>query len=217
MPAEEYNPLDYDNLTKHCVEELMSRDIVELPIKEQVNGAGVYALFYRGDFGPYRSVRSPDATWPIYVGKAVPPGARKGARHGGPSTALFKRLREHAESIQAAKNLRLESFLCRYLVVTPIWITMAERLLLERYQPIWNVCIEGFGLHDPGKGRHAGELSWWDVLHPGRSWASRLRQTRTRKEAERRLKDFLASHRPGQPMKPLPEGVIERAIEENEI
>ena len=39
--------------------------------------AGVYALFYKGSLDLYRPIRSPKADWPIYVGKAVPPGARK--------------------------------------------------------------------------------------------------------------------------------------------
>lgn len=72
---------------------------------------------------------------------------------------------------------------------------MAERFLIEHYRPVWNLCIEGFGLHDPGKGRHAGEVPWWDALHPGRSWAAKLRQTKTVNEALRRLNDFLIAER----------------------
>jgi hypothetical protein len=214
MAPEEYNPLDYENLTKHCVQELMSRGPFKLPLEDNFTGAGVYALFYRGSFHPYRSIRSLDAKWPIYVGKAVPPGARKGARHAGKSPDLWKRLREHVDSIRAAENLRIKDFLCRYLVVTPLWITMAERFLIEHYQPVWNICIEGFGVHNPGSGRHAGELSWWDTLHPGRPWATRLQQTRTKAQAEQRLKEFLSTYRSGKPTTPLSNEVIEKALED---
>jgi hypothetical protein len=184
-----YDPLDYQNLTVNLVRELMSRGPYTLPLAEPVKGPGVYALFYNGDFEPYAEVCSPDATRPIYVGKAVLPGARKGG--GVPAGApLLGRIKEHVQSIQAAKNLKLAHFSCRYLVVVPLWITMAERFLLEHYRPLWNVCIEGFGLHDPGKGRRQGENSWWDSLHPGRHWAALQRQTRTHKQSLERLKSY---------------------------
>jgi hypothetical protein len=89
--------------------------------------------------------------------------------------------------------VKIAHFRVRFLVVTPLWITMAERFLIEHYQPIWNVCIEGFGNHDPGSGRHQGVISWWDALHPGREWAGRLRQERTSQEARTRLAEFLTA------------------------
>ena len=46
-----------------------------------------------------------------------------------------------------------------------------------RSVPVWNLCLDGFGNHDPGAGRRQGEASWWDTLHPGRRWASQLRLT----------------------------------------
>ena len=124
----EYNPLDYDNLTRNCVQELLTRGSYTLPI-EPFDGADVYELFYTGDLEPYALIRSRDAALPIYVGKAEPPGGRTGvARQSSrPTRALFLRLREHANSIRAAQNLKLEDILCRFLVVTPLWITMAER------------------------------------------------------------------------------------------
>lgn len=187
-----YNPLDYDNLTANCVRELLTRGPVPLPIAPEFSGAGVYALFYVGDFTLYEPIRSPDASHPIYVGKAVPPGGRKGAiGMGGAGKALFRRLQEHAASIQAADNLRLEHFRCRYLVVEPLWIVMAERFLIDNFRPLWNVCLEGFGNHDPGSGRHQGEITWWDALHPGRPWSARLRQTKTAADAETRARAFL--------------------------
>lgn len=191
----EYNPLDYANLTRNCVNELMTRGPFSMPPPGPFSGAGVYALFYDGDFSPYQSLCSPDATHPIYVGKAVPPGGRKGGMGlpGEPVSGhpLYNRLTQHVGSIQAAANLQLLDFRCRYLVVTPLWITMAERFLIEHYRPIWITCIDGFGNHDPGVGRHQGEISWWDVLHPGRPWAARLRQTRTQTDALARLERCL--------------------------
>ena len=196
-PSREYNPLDYSNLTRNCVEELMRRGPFNLPLDEEFVGAGVYALFYRGALRMYAKVQDPACRWPIYVGKAVPPGARKGAKRDakrGIGPALHARLSQHCGSIEAARNLSVADFSCRYLVVTPLWITMAERFLIEHYQPIWNVCIEGFGNHDPGAGRHAGEVSWWDVLHPGRKWAEKLQRTRTESNAKLRLATFMRGY-----------------------
>ena len=96
----------------------------------------------------------------IYVGKAVPDGARKGGQGDDvdPGTALFKRLTDHAKSIDAATNLKLEDFRCRFLSVDDIWIPLTESLLIERFKPVWNRILDGFGNHDPGKGRHRGSL-----------------------------------------------------------
>jgi hypothetical protein len=187
----EYNPLDYSNLTRNCVEELMRRGPFKIPLDHDFVGAGVYALFYKGNEKLYSKIRSNDASWPIYVGKAVPPGGRKGGAGTGAFRALLARVTEHTKSIEASLNLNVDDFTCRYLVVTPLWITMAERFLIEHYRPVWNVCMEGFGNHDPGSGRHQGEITWWDTLHPGRPWAQKLRQTRTIKDAQDRLNAFL--------------------------
>lgn len=187
-----YNPLDYANLTRNVVSELMGREPSGLPLAERFVGPGVYALFYDGPFEPYAEIRSAEWALPIYVGKAVPPGSRKGGQSASINyLALHRRIGEHVASIQAAENLSLGDFRCRYLTVEPLWITMVERFLIEHYRPLWNVCIEGFGAHDPGKGRHQGEIPWWDALHPGRTWAARLRQTRTSEDAIERLEAFL--------------------------
>lgn len=195
MPeTQPYDPLDYRNLTVSLVRELMGRSAVTLPLSTRFRGPGVYALFYDGEFGPYATLRSPDATRPIYVGKAVPPGARKGGTASDESApALHSRIRQHTGSLEAAANLRVDDFTCRYLVVVPLWITMAERFLIEYYRPCWNVSIEGFGLHDPGKGRQQGLRPWWDTLHPGRPWATRLRP-RSEAEARARLRAFTDEH-----------------------
>ncbi len=197
---DEYNPLDYPNLTKSCVEELLRRPLHPLPLKKSFTGAGIYALFYKGTFNPYQHqrIRSDDATRPIYVGKAVPAGARKGLAKQTSGKTLFNRIQQHTKSIEATATLETSDFMCRYLVVTPLWITMAERFLLEHYQPIWNVILDGFGNHDPGKGRYKGEITWWDALHPGRSWAAKLEQTRNAMAAENRLREFLEGKRPAE-------------------
>jgi hypothetical protein len=112
---------------------------------------------------------------PIYAGEAVPPASRKGGYGLGadPGDVLWRRLREHAKSIEEAENLWLEDFQCRYLVVDDIWIPLGESLLVETFNPLWNRLLDGFGNHDPGKGRYNQMRSAWDVVHPGRAWANK--------------------------------------------
>ncbi|MEG2001290.1 MAG: Eco29kI family restriction endonuclease [Evtepia sp.] len=174
-----FNPLDKRHLGESAANALLSSEICALPPNPFL-GAGVYALYYTGDFPSYHTLaaanRDNQFACPIYVGKAVPAGARKGGigmdvDHG---LALHKRLSEHADSITDAQNLTLSDFYCRFLVVDDIWIPLTESLLIERFKPVWNRALEGFGNHDPGKGRYNGKMPAWDCLHPGRAWAERL-------------------------------------------
>ena len=174
-----YNPLDKRNLGASVANALLSADIHLLP-PDSFIGAGVYAVYYVGEHPVYAKLsmlnRNKQFLCPIYVGKAVPAGSRKGglglgASHG---QVLYRRLAEHAVSIRAASNLQIDDFYCRFLVVDDIWIPLAESMLIERFKPAWNQVLMGFGNHDPGKGRHGGAMPQWDCLHPGRPWAERL-------------------------------------------
>jgi hypothetical protein len=150
-------------------------------------GVGVYALYYTGGLDYYRSIRRRDI--PIYVGSAVPAGKRKGAEVVVETgRTLYSRLTQHARSITQTRNLSLADFRCRYLVVVPVWIGLAERFLIEHYQPIWNTTVDGFGNHDPGSGRKNMKRPRWDILHPGRSWAKKLRATESPDDIMNKLK-----------------------------
>lgn len=176
-----YNPLEKENLGKSVADSLDSQTPVPLGKIERFLGAGVYAIYYMGSFDAYAEL----GTWnsredaplvPIYVGKAVPTGGRKGnvdPEVSSKGTALFSRLEEHRKSIEQTSNLDIGDFSCRYLVVDDIWIPLGESLLIQRHRPIWNSAIDGFGNHDPGAGRVMGARPSWDTLHPGRSWANK--------------------------------------------
>lgn len=174
-----YNPLDKRNLGVSTATALLSSAVHRLP-PEKFIGAGVYALYYKGDFDPYSrlaALNSNGFNVPIYVGKAVPAGARKGGLgmdvdHG---LALYNRLNEHYSSINDANNLNVEDFFCRFLVVDDIWIPLTESLLIEKFKPLWNRCLDGFGNHDPGSGRYNQQKSPWDCIHEGRLWANKLK------------------------------------------
>lgn len=193
-----FNPLDKKNLGASVAEAMLSGKTHPLGDLPEFKGAGIYAIYYSGNFAPYIEIskrnRAGKATAPIYVGKAVPAGARKGGgtASGNGGKSLFNRLSEHAESIRAASNLNLEDFTCRFLVVDDIWIPLGESLLIARYSPVWNNIAEGFGNHDPGKGRYNGMCPRWDILHPGRSWAARCKERpETATEIAREVESYL--------------------------
>lgn len=138
-----FNPLDKTNLGESVADAMLDRPIDSLPPSPFI-GAGIYTIYYEGGFPLYAEIarrnRRNRYEWPIYVGKAVPAGARKGGFGLGadPGLVLHKRLTEHAVSIQQARNLSLSDFKCRFLVVDDIWIPLAESLLIEKYHPLWN-------------------------------------------------------------------------------
>jgi hypothetical protein len=102
-------------------------------------------------------------------------------------------LGEHARSIKACGTLKLADFFCRYLVSDDIWIPLGEALLIEKFQPLWNVLIDGFGNHPTGKRRAAQFRSRWDTLHPGRAWAAKLpANPETPEKLQKTIADFFA-------------------------
>jgi hypothetical protein len=173
-----FNPLDKRHLGESVAQAMLRQPTVPMAKIENFDGAGIYAIYYHGSFPAYKLLSSwnkeGQCKAPIYIGKAVPKGARKGNDlSANPGRVLLSRLLQHLRSIEEATNLSVEDFSCRYLVVDDIWIPLGESLLIARFAPIWNSLIDGFGNHDPGKGRHAGLRPRWDVLHPGRSWADK--------------------------------------------
>jgi hypothetical protein len=192
-----FNPLDKKNLGKSVADALLQTEALPLPPAPFL-GAGVYALYYIGSFPAYKRLsevnRDGQFHCPIYVGKAVPPGARKGGLEldVGNNKALYERLKEHAKSIDAVQNLNVDDFYCRFLVVYDIWIPLAESMLIELFEPVWNRILDGFGGHDPGSGRQQGKIPRWDCLHPGRIWANKLQPcTNSAEQLTEQIEEYL--------------------------
>jgi hypothetical protein len=193
-----YNPLDKDHLAESIVREFFKGALHPLPPSESFAGAGIYALYYRGDFALYRQISESmtrflasqpglalEQPTPLYIGKSDPPGSRKGsfdeeATEEGEEEAqevlsskpkhrrLHERLRQHATSISLTNNLKIQDFHCRYMLVDEVWVALGEARLVDWFRPVWNVLIEGFGSKVEGGGRATTARSVWDILHPGR-------------------------------------------------
>lgn len=179
-----WNPLDDLGVTQRelnetIIEEFEDSEGVKLPEPyNPFDGCGVYALYYFGDYEHYELIRNDkwDYDIPIYAGKAVPTGSRTGGAHLRSSSGrgIYKRFLEHRKSIEKADNLDIDNFRAKYLITSSVWIRYCEQLLISYYKPWWNKYIDGFGIHDPGKGRAGQERSVWDALHPGRDFVEKL-------------------------------------------
>jgi hypothetical protein len=233
-PVHPYNPLARVELGKSVERALLARPLERLETflarrGGKFAGAGLYALYYLGPLPYYAAIAPPlqlPGETPIYVGRARPAGARQGALGLESTTSdpvLFDRLREHAHSVRLAEehagrsgeaNLVLSDFLCRHLVADDIWVPMGEALLIGHYRPVWNVVVDGFGNHAPGRGRTRQARSPWDTLHPGRGWAARLPESpRDPGEIGALAAEHLTnSARPDLDAPPIVDDVVRRAL-----
>jgi len=199
MTSEPFNPLAMDSLAHSIVTRMTLMTPIPMSEVPVFSGAGLYAIYYHGTFPAYADLavlNKPTATVPIYVGKAVPAGARKGVGVAASSDtkALANRVREHAKSISAATNLDIGDFMARWLIVEDIWIALGESAMIRQHRPVWNVIVDGFGNHDPGGGRGEGIRSRWDTLHPGRLWASKYpKRDETPAHIEQEIREYLRS------------------------
>jgi hypothetical protein len=173
-PKLHFNPLP-ENVMELLVDHFDEALLSGLPPENIGIACGVYGLYYFGSFAPYQGL-STHSRVPIYVGKAVTPGGRKGA--GAiellKSNHIVRRLREHSKSIESVQNLNPADFKCKWLSVEPHFVNAAESMLISYFNPLWNSVVTGFGIHTPGKGRELQARSDWDMLHPGRKLSLNL-------------------------------------------
>jgi hypothetical protein len=205
--AKPYNPLDKINLARSIELEILGRECEPLGASDHVRGAGVYLIYYRDGFPLYEALSTANreaCALPIYVGKAIPKGGRKGGTSSfepGHGTALASRLRKHALTIKSTATLDIDDFRFRCLILDDIWIPLGENILIETFKPLWNIAVDGFGINDPGKGRAGQKRSPWDVLHPGRNYAERLTGGGHDPAA---VAGRISDHFAGRPLRPLP-------------
>lgn len=171
-PRSVFDPSDPETAGRIVALTLAAQGKHSLANIPQFYGAGVYALYYNGNFTPYRAISNKEH--PIYVGKADPqsPQAKDAVQQG---SAISKRLLEHAKNISKATTLNLEDFQCRFLIVQSGFQASAETYLINFFKPIWNketnICF-GIGKHGDSSKTRGNARSPWDTLHPGRAWAN---------------------------------------------
>ncbi len=179
------NP-QFDELVKDAVRFFNGTPVISLPLPTDFLGTGVYALYFTGQhpfYTRYGELNRTEYRFPIYVGKAVPQGSRQGRGSNNPlnqSKELFNRLGQHANTIGQAVDLNVSDFMCRFVIFEETgsdMISTIEAALIKLNRPLWNSVVDGFGNHDPGKGRYEQAKSDWDVIHQGRPWASKCKGT----------------------------------------
>jgi len=187
MTAQKVNPelhtfhSDFESVVQKAISFFNSTPVHPLPPLGKFSAGGVYALYYLGTFTHYAQLAYKNrnkCTQPIYIGKAVLPGWRtaRGTKTKE-STALYSRLREHARNINRGAGLDTSDFQTRFIILDGLEsdiVVPMEAALIRQFTPLWNSFVDGFGNHDPGRGRYNQARSEWDVLHPGRPWADRL-------------------------------------------
>ena len=83
-------------------------------------------------------------------------------------------MEKYATTTNNSKQLRIEDFEYRRLVVASNAQTASEEHLLRIFKPIWNedykICW-GISKHGDSAKTRANRRSPWDTMHPGRKWA----------------------------------------------
>jgi len=179
-------------LVKDAVRFFNGTPVHVLPPPETFFGTGIYALYYTGKnplYTKYSELNRLAYSAAIYVGKAVPKGWRQSRSIHDPlkqSGELCHRLREHSRSIDVVSGLSPKDFMCRFVIFEDAGSDMIgtiEAALIRLNRPLWNSSLDGFGNHDPGKGRYEQARSDWDVIHPGRQWALKCNGTPRKRNA----------------------------------
>jgi hypothetical protein len=192
---------DFAEIIKDTIRFFNGTPVLPIPTPERFHGTGVYALYctaLEGIYHDFHKINRTAYNIPIYIGKAVPKGWRMG-RCVAPDSKTYElnnRLREHGKNLQESKNLNAQDFHTRFIILEgneSDLIGTVEAALIRKYQPLWNTLLDGFGNHDPGKGRYEQAMSDWDVCHPGRLWAKKCRGRHSdREKLVKNIAEFMA-------------------------
>lgn len=170
-PKSAFDPAHPAQIGRFVALALLAQARVPLGAVNRFYGAGIYALYYTGNFSFYKPLSKKEH--PIYVGKADPKDTNA-ATPKSQGMGLSVRLADHGKSVSKAATLRMEDFEYRYLIVQSGWQTAAEDYLIDLFKPIWNSetkKVFGIGKHGDNAETRGNKRSPWDTLHPGRSWA----------------------------------------------
>lgn len=197
-PASIFDPTNPTTAGRVVALTLVAQEQQPLANIDSFYGAGVYAIYYKGNFSAYTALSGKDH--PIYVGKADPddPTAKDAIGQG---TKLFTRLADHAKSIgKATSTLDIKDFSCRFLIVQSGFQKSAEDYLIHFFKPIWNsetkICF-GLGKHGDSSETRGNKRSPWDTMHPGRAWADSISEDqKSSQEIEAQIAQHLSVNKP---------------------
>ena len=204
IPENIFDPSDPKRMGHLIAVEMMLTRRLPLESVPPFYGAGVYALYYKGQFPAYEAISGSDH--PVYVGKADPeqPAASEPRLQG---RRLAARLRDHLKAISKTE-IPLKDIDCRYLVVASGWQKSAEDYLINLFQPVWNkevgICY-GIGKHGDSAETRKNKRSPWDTLHPGRAWAGKsVEDAKSRAQIIAQIKKHFVENPPYRSLKNLP-------------
>ncbi|WP_051000263.1 Eco29kI family restriction endonuclease [Bradyrhizobium diazoefficiens] len=222
MPRAVFDPGDPNAIGRMVSIALLAQERVPLAEVAPAYGAGVYAIYYRGDHPLYAAISGTET--PIYVGKADPAkGVAGNPREQGDK--LTGRLMEHAKTIatverysnqlpQGLSPISLADFDCRRLVCATNAQLVAERHLIGTFWPLWNSDTKacwGMSKHGDSADTRGNKRSPWDVVHPGRSWAlpAKLVDSMSPDEIKEKIDKVLAATPPHKSHADLLEKMLE--------
>lgn len=177
-----YSSPNFEEIIKDTIRFFNGTPVYGLQPPERFHGTGVYAIYCiarHGNYSKFHQINRTSFHLPIYVGKAVPRGWRQARILADQETKTYEligRLREHSRSIGQGSGIEVDEFRCRFMILEgqeADLIGTVEAALIRMYRPLWNTVVDGFGNHDPGKGRYNQAKSDWDVYHSGRKWAGK--------------------------------------------
>ena len=167
------------------VVDAMTEELLQCPVESIcdmvgiVDTPGIYAIYYIGDYPAYEPLLKWNEggafAWPIYVGKACGPG--EGCENSfvvGRRVTIRERMQAHCCDINAASNLDMADFYCRFLSMEDVLAIQGESLLIARFAPLWNLVVDGFEDCGASHRTHGMVKGRWDALHPGRQHAESL-------------------------------------------
>ncbi|MET8697364.1 Eco29kI family restriction endonuclease [Kitasatospora sp. NPDC004723] len=179
-PERHFNPLRRENLFRSVQWALQSAAPVNLadPLP-RFAGSGLYALYYAGPHELYTPISSELCGAPVFVGSALPGGRRSyRAEDGhvrGDESPVWRRLAEHHRKLEACTDLDPGDFRVRFLLTDELFIEPAADLTIRDHRPVWNVLLDGFGVHAPGSVRASRALRpRWHEVHQGIAWADQM-------------------------------------------
>lgn len=223
-PKNWFDPADPVTAGRLVAAALIAQPRVPMELVQPSYGAGVYAIYYKGDHPAYLPIAGRET--PIYVGKADPASAGAATpREQG--AKLSGRLAEHRKTIRKVEEyaakiplplplypLQIAHFECRRLVTATNAQMYAEKHLIDLFKPVWNSDTKlcwGLSMHGDTTARENSRPPW-HVLHPGVPWALRTNIKDSRPAAE--VMDDLARHFADNPAYESAEHIVEMFLEE---